>query len=72
MFSSYIYKILFFIIVISLAYIAMVKVSILDSPYTCEVCEEDYDEIYTCKKCGRYFCNQCGDTKNNLCKRCIK
>jgi hypothetical protein len=36
----------------------------------CEICGEDVTEISECRECGTLFCNNCGDTVEELCEYC--
>ena len=37
----------------------------------CEICENEVDEVYTCKECGSKFCANCGDPERSLCEDCL-
>lgn len=36
----------------------------------CYYCEKESEKLYTCKDCGRKFCEECGDVESGLCNSC--
>jgi len=38
----------------------------------CQICGEEEDKVYTCKKCGTIFCEWCGSTDDILCINCME
>jgi hypothetical protein len=38
---------------------------------TCEICGMEVVEVHDCKECEAKFCNECGDTRANLCYDCL-
>jgi len=37
---------------------------------TCDICEEEAEKVYKCKKCGEEFCDDCGSASQMLCEYC--
>ncbi|HUS77223.1 MAG TPA: hypothetical protein VM050_00965 [Patescibacteria group bacterium] len=37
----------------------------------CEICEEEEEHVYKCKKCGTAFCEFCGSSEDKLCIDCL-
>lgn len=36
----------------------------------CTICQEQKDELYTCKECGQKFCASCGNITTQYCDDC--
>jgi len=37
----------------------------------CEICGEEEEHVYKCKKCGTAFCEFCGSPEDKLCIDCL-
>jgi len=37
----------------------------------CEICGLEVVKVVECSKCGAKFCEECGDTKQELCYDCL-
>lgn len=72
MFGEWYFNIIISLIICSIVYIAFVKIVLLDTPYVCDICDEECSKIHMCIKCGRHFCNNCGNIDKKLCKNCDK
>jgi hypothetical protein len=38
----------------------------------CELCGENEDKLYRCKKCGTRFCEYCGNSEDRICIDCLE
>ena len=36
----------------------------------CSICEQEVDELFTCKHCNAQFCENCGDKEAETCVDC--
>ena len=38
---------------------------------TCDICGREVKKVYTCKSCGKHFCEDDGDIQMMLCVECM-
>lgn len=36
----------------------------------CDICGEEVETAYRCKKCGEPFCSECGSVEEGICIIC--
>ncbi len=37
---------------------------------TCRFCGEEVEELFTCERCDRRFCSECGNVELGICNEC--
>lgn len=56
------------ILILCTVYMAFV-ILLSDIGHACDICDGQY-AVYTCKECGKDFCDGCGDKDKLICDRC--